>query len=927
VLRRHRAPVRRAGVRRALLFLCAWAGAALGAPTVALHYGAQPPLDELKAFDIVVVEPDHGFDPLAFRKSYSALYAYVSVGEATPARSYFADIPAAARVARNPDWNAEVIDLSHPAWPEFVAGRIVAPLWAAGYRGFFLDTLDSYRLAPAFDEVAQQQGLVAVVETLHRRFPGIRLILNRGFEVLPKLAGKVEMVAAESLFRGWNALSQAYVEVPEKDREWLLARLREARDTHGLPVLAIDYVPPHDRALARATADRIKALGMVPWVADGALATLGIGQVEVVPRRILMLYDSREAPAVHQTQIVRFAAMPLQHLGYATEFVDVNQTLPDGPLGGRVAGIVLWLNGSPKQPRALTAWLRRQMAAGIRIAAIGQLGPPLDGRVPGELGLAVPGPPAPGKISQVAADPMFGFEARPRPDRQALQHLRVAGEAGRSLLRFADSRGEHYDAAAILPWGGYVLEPFVVALVPGTEQARWVVDPFAFFQAALALPAMPVPDTTTENGRRLMLVHIDGDGFPSLSERPGSPIAGRVLVDDVIARYRVPTTLSVIEGEVAPHGLYPQLSAEMEAVARRAFALPYVEIASHTYSHPFDWIRAARGERPASKEDLYHLDLPGYRVDLEREIVGSIDYIRSRLAPAGKPARILLWSGDAEPDAAALRIAEKAGLLNMNGGNTVITRNFPSLTAVSPLGVLQDGLFQTYAPVMNENVYTNLWTGPFYGFERVIETFEMTERPRRLKPINIYYHSYSASKKASLAALHKVYAWSLAQSPHPVFASAFILKARDFNRMVLARDGDAWVVRGDGELRTLRAPAALGHPDPAASSDLAGFRAGAEGNYLHLAAEEARLRFSAAPPRGPYLLEANARLAAWRPGAAGPAFYLAGHQPIEFALADAAGCGVTADGVPLAPKTAAGGILHFRLNHAAATIQTRCRDR
>ena len=82
MLRRHRAPVRRAGVRRALLFLCAWAGAALGAPTVALHYGAQPPLDELKAFDIVVVEPDHGFDPLAFRKSYSALYAYVSVGGA-----------------------------------------------------------------------------------------------------------------------------------------------------------------------------------------------------------------------------------------------------------------------------------------------------------------------------------------------------------------------------------------------------------------------------------------------------------------------------------------------------------------------------------------------------------------------------------------------------------------------------------------------------------------------------------------------------------------------------------------------------------------------------------------------------------------------------------------------------------------------------
>lgn len=914
-------------MRRTALLLCFFSALAGAAPSVALHYGAQPPLDELKAFDIVVVEPEHGFDPATLRKPYSEPYAYVSVGEALQTRPYFAEIPAAARFARNADWDAEVIDLSHPDWAEFVAGRIVAPLWAAGYRGFFLDTLDSYRLAAAFDEAAQQRGLIAVIETLHRRFPGIRLILNRGFDVLPQVRDKVQMVAAESLFQGWEAKARRYAAVPEKDRDWLLARLREVRDRLGLPVLAIDYVPPHDRALMRATAERIKALGFVPWVTDAALASLGIGQVEVVPRRILMLYDSREAPAVHQTQIVRFAAMPLQHLGYAAEFVDINGPLPEGALAERIAGIVLWLNGTPAQPKALGQWLRRQMAAGIRIAAIGQLGPPLDGRVPGELGLAVPGPPAPGRISLQVQDPMFGFEARPRLDRQALQHLRLAGEAGRPLLRFADSRGEHYDAAAILPWGGYVLEPYVVALVPGTEQARWVVDPFAFFKAALDLAAMPVPDTTTENGRRLMFVHIDGDGFPSLSERPGSPISGRVLVDDVIARYRLPTALSVIEGEVAPHGLYPDLSAEMEAVARRAFALPYVEIASHTYSHPFDWIRAARGEQAATRKDLYHLDLPGYRVDLAREIVGSIDYVRSRLAPEGKPAQILLWSGDAEPDAQALRIAERAGLLNMNGGNTVITRNFPSLTAVSALGVLQDGLFQTYAPVMNENVYTNLWTGPFYGFERVIETFELTEMPRRLKPINIYYHSYSASKKASLKALHKVYAWSLAQSPHPIFASAFIRKARDFNGLVLARDGDDWLFRGNGDLRTLRAPAALGHPDPAASSGLAGYRAGAEGNYLHLVGDRARLRFSAAPPRVPFLHEANARLADWRPGADGPSFALAGHVPIEFSLAQAAGCTVTANGIPLLPRPAAAGLAHFRLNHAAATIQTRCGHR
>lgn len=51
---------------------------------------------------------------------------------------------------------------------------------ATGLPGFFLDTIDSYRLASRFDEAAQQDGLVRVIETLHERFPGIQLIMNRG---------------------------------------------------------------------------------------------------------------------------------------------------------------------------------------------------------------------------------------------------------------------------------------------------------------------------------------------------------------------------------------------------------------------------------------------------------------------------------------------------------------------------------------------------------------------------------------------------------------------------------------------------------------------------------------------------------------------------------------------------------------------------
>jgi uncharacterized protein (TIGR01370 family) len=899
---------------------------AQAAPAVALFYASDAPLDELKSFDIVVVDPDHGYDPERYRKPYSELYAYVSVGEVHPTRTWFKDIPATAKLAGNPDWGSLVMDLSRPEWSDFLADKLVAPLWEKGYRGLFLDTLDSYRLAKKFDEAAQQAGLVSLIEKLHRRFPGIRLILNRGFEILPKVKDKVQMVAAESLFRGWDAGRKRYVEVKAEDREWLLGQLRTVRDTHGIPVLAIDYVAAQERKLMRATAERIKALGFVPWVSDSALATLGIGQREVMPRKIAVIYDSREAPALNYTMAHRFLEMPINHLGYLAEYFDINQNLPSELPLSRIAGIAVWLSDAPPRPGLFNDWVQRQMALGTPLVFFNQLPDSADSKALKDLGLARQQIPASPRLQMAVADPMFLGEAPLRPDRLQILPLRISA-SGTPLVEVADQNGNRHVAAALMPWGGFALAPFVITEFPGSEQFRWHLDPFAFLRATLRLPDMPVPDVTTENGRRLLLAHIDGDGFPSRAELPGSPLAGRVLLDEILSRYRIPHAMSVIEAEVSPEGLYPRDSGEMEDIARRMFALSHVEIASHTFSHPFRWDDKVQHGIFRDTDESYHLAVPGYKLDLTREIIGSAAYIRTRLAPAGKSVRLLLWSGDAAPGIEALRITADSALLNMNGGGSQTTRSKPSLTTVTPIGISKGGYRQIYAPISNENIYTNLWRGPFYGFKRVIETFEMTEAPRRLKPIGIYYHTYSATKKASLESLHAIYRWAAGQDTHPVFPSEYILKAIDFGHTTIAREGDAWRIRGDGELRTLRAPTTLGQPDVGASQNVAGYLAGAEGNYVHLASGDVLLRFTTTLTSHPYLRDANARLADWQAGDGELRFTLKGHQPLEFSLADSLRCKVSANGNPVTPRRTSGDTHSFRLTDAAATIETRCRGR
>jgi hypothetical protein len=249
---------------------------------------------------------------------------------------------------------------------------------------------------------------------------------------------------------------------------------------------------------------------------------------------------------------------------------------------------------------------------------------------------------------------------------------------------------------------------------------------------------------------------------------------------------------------------------------------------------------------------------------------------------------------------------------------------------VSPLGVAKYGRFQIYAPNQNENVYTNNWLGPFYGYERAIETFELTDASYRLKPIDIYFHTYSASKPASLKSLDKVFRWAMAQDVMPVHASDYIRKVLDFNRLVVARTPDGWLVRGAENLRELRAPPLLGQPDLGASRDVAGFNRHGDSLYLHLAGSEAEIRFRPAPALAPYLVSANARVERLTrtraaDGSSTISLALRGQVPLKFALALDARCAVRADGHPINAVSKSNGVGHFLLRkHAIEELQIHC---
>ncbi|EKF75607.1 hypothetical protein A11A3_02022 [Alcanivorax hongdengensis A-11-3] len=896
----------------ALLILPAAVIADIRAKAAAFYYGPDIPWHSLSVYDYPVVEPDQADRPPADGHRY---YAYVSTGEVLDSRPYFPGIKPEWLLGSNPAWQSRILDQSNPALRRYFLDHVIAPLWQKGYRGFFLDTLDSYQLAVSDDagRQKQRQGLVALIKAIGQRYPKARLILNRGFELLPDVADQVDAVAAESLYQRWLPDKERYQSVPAEDRQWLLGQFQQVRDGYGIDTIAIDYAPPAQRQQARDIAAKIAADGVIPWVTNPELDSLGLGVREVMPRKVLMIYGGSTEKLWELTDLVRYGLMPVQFQGLIPDIRSVDAAMPEGTLTGRYAGIVVWMEEAEQTSDAFEQWLVRQKEAGVPIAMLGY--PAVDPQGPYGKAFGFHDLPMPRSLPVVTrASKEVGFES-PLPKLINLAVPLDTDDATPWLQVSAD--GNRYTPVAMTPWGGYAFTPFVIrsALpgISGGDYDRWMIQPLDFIHQALQLPAMPIPDVTTENGRRLFFSHMDGDGFPSLAEVQGyRGIAdARVMVNEIFKKYDVPFTVSIIEGEIAPDGLYPKRSDELEAIARDMYALPNVEAATHTYSHPFYWYESQAHPRELSgSEGLLRLPIPDYSMDPVREVAGSANYINRRLLQGGEKTTMVLWSGDTIPTPEALKAAREAGLLNMNGSDTTITRSTPTWTLVKGIGVPKGDEYQVYAPNQNENVYTHEWHGPFYGFERVIQTFEMTETPIRFKPVDVYFHTYIASKNASLESLRRVLDWATGQPLFPVFASEYVRKVLDFNDMVISREGDQWQVHGNGQLRTLRLPAGMPLPNLDTSQGLAGYRTDGPGRYLHMTGGQAR--WQAGTTHEAYLQQANGRLTAFQRQGKNLVFSLHARAPLRFALANATGCRLSHDGKILTPARRQGDIFHYR---------------
>ncbi len=566
--------------------------------------------------------------------------------------------------------------------------------------------------------------------------------------------------------------------------------------------------------------------------------------------------------------------MPLNHLGMVVRRHDIRKGPPPEAWLADARAVLTLFTGVGGAPDWLWPFLTTK-ARGLRVVHVGDLGPLL--RPDGEHydpapftrwlephGLSyddryLEGPVGIDVLYESKA--LCATEADPRGSaiHRGPKNLSPANRAW-VTTRNRLAEGEERTPVVTGPWGGIALDPWVLSMGNDDEERRWHLDPFEFFRAALGLAGVPSPDPSLLHGRRMLVLHIDGDGFESASTvHPGQDSA-RVMLDELLAPHKLPWTVSVIVRSLTTDYKVAEATPGM-LLAREIFALPHVEPASHGVLHPLRW-DVPLNDRTPPRTAVWYPALRNYEYNATSEVTESIRFVHERLLPEGRRCAMMLWTGSTNAPREAVAACAELGCGNLNGGVFRWDPWFDSMAFVSPWARMLGDAVQVYAGAANENDFDGFFDTCPGAFGHVDTTIERTGAPRILKPANIYFHFYSAERPARLAALKKlVQRWAYEEETIAVHASVYANAVTSaIHGCRVERTPVGWNLRGFGGCRTARIDGETREIDWELSQGLLGGRRIGSSLYLDLAAPDATVVFGAG--RSPHVEHSDHPLSA-----------------------------------------------------------------
>ena len=246
----------------------------------AAYYSDQARPEEFSGYDLIVLDSDRHPPLGALATGGSTVLGYLSVCEVERHRAWFAElVRSGVLIGEKTEWpGSYYVDIRNATWRATVTGRLVPAVLAQGFHGLFLDTLDDAEELER-REPARFRGMrgaaVALVKEIRQAFPSITIMVNRGYALLPEIAGQIDIALGESVYGTYDFAGRNYRPVQAVEYRQQVQFLKDLRAAHpALQICTLDYWDPADREGIRRVYRKERANGFIPYVATVALDQL-----------------------------------------------------------------------------------------------------------------------------------------------------------------------------------------------------------------------------------------------------------------------------------------------------------------------------------------------------------------------------------------------------------------------------------------------------------------------------------------------------------------------------------------------------------------------------------------------------------------------------------------------------------------------------
>lgn len=234
-----------------------------------VYYNDKAPSDAMAGYDVVVFHADASPDVSQLSASTLKL-AYISMGEVNKSSPLMDVLNAKTLIQPHDHWDSYLVDVRQPEWYNALLFDVIPAIKSKGFNGLMLDTLDSPLYLENKDPETykgMRDAAIYMVRAIRYHYPELKLMVNRGFDILPEVADDIDMVLAESTLSHTNlATGTSALHAPEAYQQYLV-KLNQIKSLNpSIKVYSLDYWDMNDVKGVQYLYKTQRKHGFVPYV-------------------------------------------------------------------------------------------------------------------------------------------------------------------------------------------------------------------------------------------------------------------------------------------------------------------------------------------------------------------------------------------------------------------------------------------------------------------------------------------------------------------------------------------------------------------------------------------------------------------------------------------------------------------------------------